>query len=78
MSVTDPQQARMFLFMPILFAVFAVAFPVGMSIYWIIYSVLGTLEYLLVAGRPSVPAAAPVRADKPEIFSQRPKNAKKK
>lgn len=78
MSVTDPQQARMFLFMPFLFAVFAVAFPVGMSIYWIIYSVLGTLEYLLVAGRPSAPAAAPVRADKPEIFSQRPKNAKKK
>jgi YidC/Oxa1 family membrane protein insertase len=79
MSVTDPAQARMFLFMPIMFAVFAVAFPVGMSIYWIIYSVLGTLEYMLVAGRPSPPGAAVVRTtEKPEVFAQRPKNSKKK
>jgi len=79
MSVTDPQQARLFLFMPVMFAVFAVNFPVGMSIYWIVYSVLGTLEYLLIAGRPSVSSAAPARvAEKPEIFSQRPKNSRKK
>lgn len=78
MSVTDPQQARMFVFMPIMFAIFAVAFPVGMSFYWIIYSVFGTLEYVLVAGRPS-PTAVPIRtADKPEVFSQRPKNSRKK
>lgn len=79
MSVTDPQQARMFLFMPLMFSVFAAAFPVGMSIYWIIYSALGTLEYLLVAGRPSAPGAAVTRTtEKPEIFSQRPKNSRKK
>lgn len=79
MSVTDPQQARLFVFMPIMFAVFAVNFPVGMSIYWIIYSILGTLEYLLIAGRPSAPSAVPARAaEKPEIFSQRPRNPKKK
>jgi len=79
MSVTDPQQAKLFVFMPIMFAVFAVNFPVGMSIYWIIYSILGTLEYLLIAGRPSAPSAVPARAaEKPEIFSQRPRNTKKK
>lgn len=78
MSVTDPQQARMFLFMPIMFAVFAAAFPVGMSIYWIIYSVLGTLEYLLIAGRPAAAPAAARAPAKPEIFSQRPKDTRKK
>lgn len=78
MSVTDPQQARLFVFMPIMFAVFAFAFPVGMSIYWIIYSVLGTVEYLLIVGRPSA-AAVPARAQpKPEVFAQRPRDAKKK
>lgn len=73
-SMTDPQQARMFVLMPIIFAVFAIAFPFGLSIYWIVYSVVGTLEYYLVQRLPSVLPQAP-----PEVvLSQRPKGSKKK
>lgn len=73
-SMTDPQQARMFVLMPIIFAVFAISFPVGLSIYWIVYSVVGTLEYYLVQRLPTVLPQAP-----PEIvLSQRPKGTKNK
>jgi YidC/Oxa1 family membrane protein insertase len=73
-SMTDPQQARMFVLMPIIFAVFAISFPFGLSIYWIVYSVVGTLEYYLVQRLPTVLPQAP-----PEVvLSQRPKGSKKK
>lgn len=73
-SMTDPQQARMFVLMPIIFAFFALSFPVGLSIYWIAYSVVGTLEYYLVQRLPTVlPQAAPA-----VVLAQRPKGSKKK
>jgi len=67
MSVTDPQQARMFVFMPILFTVFSLSFPAGLSLYWIVTTVLYIGEYYWVVGptpRP-VPAVARQRAAKP-------------
>ena len=73
-SMTDPQQARMFILMPIIFAFFALSFPFGLSIYWIAYSVVGTLEYYLVQRLPTVlPQAAPE-----VVLAQRPKGSKKK
>lgn len=72
-SMTDPQQARMFVLMPIIFAVFAISFPFGLSIYWIVYSVVGTLEYYLVQRLPGPPAGPPE-----VVLSQRPKGSKKK
>ncbi len=73
-SMTDPQQARMFVLMPIIFAFFALSFPFGLSIYWIVYSVVGTLEYYLVQRLPTVlPQPAPE-----VVLSQRPKGSKKK
>ncbi|HEX4841254.1 MAG TPA: YidC/Oxa1 family membrane protein insertase, partial [bacterium] len=73
-SITDPQQARMFVLMPIIFAFFAISFPFGLSIYWIVYSVVGTLEYYLVQRLPTVLPQAP-----PEVvLSQRPKGTKNK
>ncbi len=73
-SMTDPQQARMFILMPIIFAFFALSFPFGLSIYWIAYSVVGTLEYYLVQRLPTVLPQAP-----PEVvLAQRPKGSKKK
>lgn len=81
MSVTDPQQARMFIFMPILVAYFATQFPVGLSIYWIVSTLLYILEYYLVVGRLTpVPAAAPISPGKPAmaVLPQRPKGTKKK
>jgi len=73
-SMTDPQQARMFILMPIIFAFFALSFPFGLSIYWIVYSVVGTLEYYLVQRLPTVLPPPP-----PEVvLSQRPKGSKKR
>lgn len=81
MSVTDPQQAKMFIFMPILVAWFAMAFPIGLSIYWIMSTVAYIAEYYIVVGRLTPPApAAPVGPDKPPlpVLSQRPKGARKR
>ena len=81
MSVTDPQQARMFIFMPILVGYFATAFPVGMSIYWVTSTLAYMLEYYIVVGRLTPPApAAPISEGKPPmaLLPQRPKGTKKR
>jgi len=81
MSITDPQQARMFIFMPILVAYFATAFPVGMSVYWVASTLAYILEFYIVVGRLTPPPpAAPVSAAKPPVavLAQRPKGTKKK
>jgi membrane protein insertase Oxa1/YidC/SpoIIIJ len=81
MSVTDPQQARLFIFMPFMVAYFATVVPVGMSIYWTVSTVAYMLEYYIVVGRLTPPAAAaPIGPDKPAIavLPQRPKGTKKK
>jgi YidC/Oxa1 family membrane protein insertase len=59
MSITDPQQARFFVFMPILFAWFSFSFPVGLSIYWISSTVVGIVEYYIVLGPPARRAPPP-------------------
>lgn len=87
MSITDPQQARLFLFMPVLVGYFATQFPVGLSVYWITSTLAYILEYYIVVGRgggrssktPAVVSDAPEAAPAgPVILSQRPKGAKKK
>lgn len=60
MTVTDPQQAKMFIFMPFMVAFFALQFPLGMSIYWIVSTLVYIAEYYLVVGPPKkVRVAAP-------------------
>lgn len=81
MSVTDPQQARMFIFMPFMVGYFATVVPVGMSIYWIVSTLAYMLEYYIVVGRLTPPApAAPIGPDKSPlaILPQRPKGTKKR
>lgn len=90
MSVTDPQQARLFLFMPVMFGYFALNFPIGLSVYWVTTTLAYILEYYVVVGRPGpakllTPAlkasgdgTAPVPAKNPAVLSQRPKGAKKR
>lgn len=81
MSMTDPQQARMFVFMPIMIAYFATLYPVGLSIYWIISTLAYMLEYYIVVGRLTPPLpAGPVGPDKPTmaVLPQRPKGSKKR
>jgi YidC/Oxa1 family membrane protein insertase len=62
MSVTDPQQARMFVFMPVMIGYFATLYPIGLSIYWIFSTVAYIGEYYLVVGRPHPMASAPPKS----------------
>lgn len=60
LSMTDPQQARLFIFMPFFIAYTAILFPIGMSMYWIVSTLTYILEYYIIVGRPvrSAPALA--------------------
>lgn len=81
MSITDPQQARMFIFMPILVGWFALSFPIGLSVYWVTSTLAYMLEYYVVVGGFTPPApAAPISEDKPPlaVLPQRPKGTKKR
>ena len=64
-SITDPQQARLFIFMPFMVAWFSLNFPVGLSVYWIVSTVVYLVEYLLIVGRPVRPAPALAREGSP-------------
>ncbi len=61
-SMTDPQQARMFVFMPIMVGYFATLYQIGLSIYWIVSTVAYIGEYFLVVGRPHPMAVAPPKS----------------
>jgi YidC/Oxa1 family membrane protein insertase len=54
LTITDPQQARMFIIMPFFIAYTSVAgwFPLGLSIYWTVSTVVYIVEYYLVVGPP--------------------------
>jgi len=51
-SMTDPQQSRMFIFMPFLVGYFSLNFPVGLSLYWFVSTLAYVVEYLVVVGLP--------------------------
>jgi YidC/Oxa1 family membrane protein insertase len=65
MSITDPQQARMFIFMPIMMGYFATIYPIGVSVYMIVSTLAYVGEYLLVVGRPHPMTAAPPKSQAP-------------
>jgi YidC/Oxa1 family membrane protein insertase len=60
-SITDPEQARMFIFMPIFLAFMSLQFPIALSVYWIASSALYVVEYLAVVGMPRRTGVAPPR-----------------
>ncbi len=62
MSMTDPQQARMFMFMPVMIGYFATLYPIGLSIYWIVSTLAYIAEYYLVVGKPHPMASAPPKS----------------
>lgn len=62
MSVTDPTQARLFVFMPVMFGYFALNYAVGLSIYWTVSTAAYIGEYLLVVGRPHPMVSAPPKS----------------
>jgi len=61
MTITDPSQARMFIFMPFFVAYLATQFPIALSIYWIMSTVAYIAEYYLVVGPPRRVRMAPRR-----------------
>jgi len=65
LSMTDPQQAKLFIFMPFFTAYWAILLPVGMSLYWIVSTMVGIVEYFVVVGRPVRPAPALARSPTP-------------
>lgn len=75
MSITDPQQARMFIFMPIMVGYFSTLYPIGLSIYWIVTSVAYVGEYLLVVGRPHPMVGAPPKSQAVPSAGQKPQTA---
>jgi len=75
MSITDPQQARMFIFMPIMVGYFSTLYPIGLSIYWIVTSVAYVGEFLLVVGRPHPMVGAPPKSQAVPSGGQRPQAA---
>lgn len=80
-SVTDPQQAKMMMFMPVVFGWTSLLFPFALSIYWIISTLVAVGEYYLVVGKAKpIPVGIPVdkREAPPGVLSQRPKGAKKR
>ena len=62
MSITDPQQARMFIFMPIMMAYFATIYPIGVSVYMITSTLGYIVEYLVVVGPPPPFSTAPPKS----------------
>jgi YidC/Oxa1 family membrane protein insertase len=55
----DPRQAKMMLFMPIIFTFMFLNFPVGLVIYWLVNNLLTIAQqYVLLRNRPLVTPAA--------------------
>ncbi len=62
LTVTDPSQAQMLILMPIMIGYFAMLYPLGLSIYWVVNTVAYIGEYFLVVGRPNPMASAPPKS----------------
>lgn len=47
-SSTDPMQAKMMMFMPVIFTFFFLNFPAGLVLYWLVSNVLSILQQLYI------------------------------
>ncbi len=65
LTITDPQQARMFVLMPIMMGYFATIYPIGGSIYMIVSTAVNVGEYRWVVGRPHPMISAPAKSQLP-------------
>jgi YidC/Oxa1 family membrane protein insertase len=65
LTITDPQQARMFVLMPIMMGYFATIYPIGVSIYMIVSTAVYIAEYRWVVGRPHPMISAPPKSQLP-------------
>lgn len=79
MSITDPNQAKMFVFMPFFIAWTSIAgwFPLGLSLYWIVSTAAYIVEYYIVVGPPKRIGVAPPKEQR-AAKSRRGTEAKEK
>ncbi|WP_104744729.1 membrane protein insertase YidC [Helicobacter acinonychis] len=47
-TMTDPMQAKIFKFLPLLFTLFLITFPAGLVLYWITNNILSVLQQLII------------------------------
>ncbi len=74
-SVTDPQQAKMFIFMPFFLAFMSLQFPIALSVYWIASTTLYIVEYLIVVGRPKRAGVAPPKDQRKAVKARTERGA---
>ena len=48
---TDPKQAQMMMFMPLLIGWFATRFPAGLALYWVASNIFGIIQHYLAGGQ---------------------------
>ncbi len=47
-TMTDPMQAKIFKFLPLLFTIFLITFPAGLVLYWTTNNILSVLQQLII------------------------------
>jgi YidC/Oxa1 family membrane protein insertase len=57
----DPAQAKMMMFLPVIFTVFFATFPAGLVLYWITNSAVGVLQQWFVMRKHKATVAATPR-----------------
>jgi len=50
----DPMQAKMMMFMPVIFTVIGLQFPAGLTLYWVVNNILSMLQQWIVGRQTRV------------------------
>jgi len=65
-STADPTQAKMMMFMPLIFTVMFLSFPSGLVIYWLLNNVLSIAQQLYINKKSNVPGGNECSPSKPK------------
>ncbi len=66
-SAADPAQAKMMMFMPLIFTVMFLSFPSGLVIYWLLNNVLSIAQQLYINKKSNVPGGNECSPSKPKL-----------
>ena len=65
-STADPTQAKMMMFMPLIFTVMFLSFPSGLVIYWLLNNVLSIVQQYYINKKSTVPGGNECSPSKPK------------
>jgi len=65
-TAADPAQAKMMMFMPLIFTVMFLSFPSGLVIYWLLNNVLSIAQQLYINKKSNVPGGNECSPSKPK------------